>query len=443
MSEKLTGYLEVLRVDRAQAIQLVLVGLVLALGVDLIAGYIGTLVSTTEALAIGAVAVAVALALALRSVYQPKPRQRKFVGFFIYDRSENMLAGLDSDYPLGDSLARYLEAGLAEDAQIRAIWERNPIGLLPGTSNETPGDPQRSLDLVRQACEYFVLRSFSTRLSEHFTSGEYAKEELATVSHMDLPDVLLENRFLRTFAEPMENRPTFSPNDQDNDSVIVSQLGGALYERFELVHPKGWRVQRSDKGAIEIETKRFVLRVEPRCEGYATNLPRLYMSHYLGLEQELVDKRLRYSTLEISVSIEIAPRRAWLMTRRGWRYYRWIDQWIADLEPKISTPAYLRKIGYASAETGVLMLRKQEKSKAAVEKPSATRETEKQEEVATAAPGARTPFAVGDEVEHVSFGKGQILNLEPGGVIVVAFDGDEKESRKLMADYAPIRRLIK
>jgi DNA helicase-2/ATP-dependent DNA helicase PcrA len=45
----------------------------------------------------------------------------------------------------------------------------------------------------------------------------------------------------------------------------------------------------------------------------------------------------------------------------------------------------------------------------------------------------------GDDVVHASFGDGVVTAVEPGGVVVVRFAGDGSE-RKLMADYAPIRR---
>lgn len=441
MNEEKSDYLRVLRLDRAQAIQLVLVGLVLALGVNLIADYADSRFSRAMSFLIGVVAVGVALGLALRSVYQPRPRYRQFEGFFIYDRRENVLVGHHSGYQLGHALARYIEAGLVEDGQINAIWDRNPISLMPKRGENGQGNPGRSLDLVRQACEYFVLRSFSTRLRDHFTSGEYGKDELATLSHTDLPEVLLQNRFLRTFAEPMEDRPTFPPNETARDTIEVSELGGALYERFELVHPKGWRVVRSGAEGIEIKTKRFVLRVEPRCDGYAVNLPPLYLSHYVRLEQEIYEKNLRFVALKIDVSIEIAPRRAWLMTSRGWRYYRWIDQWIADLEPQISLSTHLEEIGFYGAETTVQMLAGGGEEGAKSPEPPVHEQDAETRMASTTALGARTPFALGDQVEHVSFGRGRVQSVEPGGVIVVSFDGDDKEYRKLMADYAPIRRL--
>jgi len=62
----------------------------------------------------------------------------------------------------------------------------------------------------------------------------------------------------------------------------------------------------------------------------------------------------------------------------------------------------------------------------------------------TLAPSRREPvpgasFALGDEVVHAAFGDGMVIGHEPGGLIVVRFTGDGSE-RKLMADYAPLKK---
>jgi DNA helicase-2/ATP-dependent DNA helicase PcrA len=54
-------------------------------------------------------------------------------------------------------------------------------------------------------------------------------------------------------------------------------------------------------------------------------------------------------------------------------------------------------------------------------------------------PGPALELQTGDDVVHASFGEGVVTGVEPGGVVVVRFSGDGSE-RKLMADYAPIRR---
>jgi DNA helicase-2/ATP-dependent DNA helicase PcrA len=48
-------------------------------------------------------------------------------------------------------------------------------------------------------------------------------------------------------------------------------------------------------------------------------------------------------------------------------------------------------------------------------------------------------FRLGDDVVHAAFGDGVVVATEPGGIVVVRFAGDGSE-RKLMADYAPIRK---
>jgi ATP-dependent DNA helicase UvrD/PcrA len=61
------------------------------------------------------------------------------------------------------------------------------------------------------------------------------------------------------------------------------------------------------------------------------------------------------------------------------------------------------------------------------------------------APGAPEPrapgatFALGEDVVHANFGEGVVVGVEPGGLVVVRFAGDGSE-RKLMADYAPLKR---
>ena len=54
-------------------------------------------------------------------------------------------------------------------------------------------------------------------------------------------------------------------------------------------------------------------------------------------------------------------------------------------------------------------------------------------------PGTAVQLEVGDDVTHGSFGDGVVIGAEPGGVIVVRFSADGSE-RKLMAEYAPIRK---
>ncbi len=61
----------------------------------------------------------------------------------------------------------------------------------------------------------------------------------------------------------------------------------------------------------------------------------------------------------------------------------------------------------------------------------------------TAAPpepsGPGAIFGLGDDVTHANFGEGVVVGVEPGGLVVVRFASDGSE-RKLMADYAPLKK---
>ena len=53
--------------------------------------------------------------------------------------------------------------------------------------------------------------------------------------------------------------------------------------------------------------------------------------------------------------------------------------------------------------------------------------------------GGGASFTLGDDVVHAQFGEGVVVGVEPGGLVVVRFAADRSE-RKLMADYAPLKR---
>jgi DNA helicase-2/ATP-dependent DNA helicase PcrA len=70
--------------------------------------------------------------------------------------------------------------------------------------------------------------------------------------------------------------------------------------------------------------------------------------------------------------------------------------------------------------------------------PDAAAEWDRGEGAAAAADGGAS-FRVGDDVVHANFGEGVVTGREPGGLVVVRFAEDSSE-RKLMADYAPLKK---
>jgi DNA helicase II / ATP-dependent DNA helicase PcrA len=57
--------------------------------------------------------------------------------------------------------------------------------------------------------------------------------------------------------------------------------------------------------------------------------------------------------------------------------------------------------------------------------------------------GSGATFSLGEDVVHANFGPGVVTGLEPGGLVVVRFQGTADappSERKLMADYAPLKK---
>jgi ATP-dependent DNA helicase UvrD/PcrA len=142
--------------------------------------------------------------------------------------------------------------------------------------------------------------------------------------------------------------------------------------------------------------------------------------HMRALEQgeEEEERRLCY------VGITRAKRRLYLTLARqrmlfGGRERHLPSRFLAELPEEL-----VEREGSAEESTGWSRWGRSRGSKSSVLSPQSSR-----------LPSLET----GDDIEHASFGAGVVTGVEPGGVVVVRFAADGTE-RKLMAEYAPIKK---
>jgi DNA helicase II / ATP-dependent DNA helicase PcrA len=101
---------------------------------------------------------------------------------------------------------------------------------------------------------------------------------------------------------------------------------------------------------------------------------------------------------------------------------RFLDEIPADLAERQASEQ--RTFGRPSSAAGIWNTRG----------PSQMREPAQR---AGSSPGAT--FRIGEDVVHARFGDGVVTGVEPGGVVMVRFASDGSE-KKLMADYAPLKK---
>jgi hypothetical protein len=283
-------------------------------------------------------------------------------GYFLYRQSDNTIVAVP-EYEFASTIERYLSALFSENPALFQLWQDQSLTKSPNI-DDPKRDEWASVELIAQAGEYWVMDKLSTRLSGHFRSKS-SEDGVLEISRGDIPDVLLQNRFLKLFSEPMEERIPFARKDDGDDDnkqhliqiirkegpedpgVVVAAYGagGAIFDRFQLVLPEGSNVRRLGKSSVMVETTRFKFEFEVIFPGYLTNIDPIFARRYL---------REDWGDLTpYKVDLRIQTKMKWrgLLSSRGWDYYQWLDEFVEVLRREMSADEFVDRIGWATAKT--------------------------------------------------------------------------------------------
>jgi hypothetical protein len=296
---------------------------------------------------------------------------RKYSGFFIVDHVEKKVIPVNR-YPYSINLSRYLESACAESQDIRMVLERSIY--VPDTTIKIPREnidevsiereeraaavkklmaaPDRRL--ILEATEYFVLRMLSTHLTNYFSDEKFKEENLTKFERKDIPQVLLENRFLNLFSKPMEERAaaSFEARYVSKNTRGSSGERATDFSHFHLILPTKAKVSRIDEKTCEITTKKFTLRVSILYSGADEPLPTDFEKYYLRL-QEYYQKSNQSMVKEKAIEIEVKVffKNSIFFSTTGLQYYEWLDSYLDKLEEEFSSSYFLNKIGWDSVST--------------------------------------------------------------------------------------------
>jgi hypothetical protein len=310
--------------------------------------------------AFGAVAYVIAATLAvLCLIYVAWARvalreaRYSYEGFLVYDPSHDCQLVAVPGYELAQNMARYSAVAFRERPGLLGQWKSEPLDAT-GFSPQDQRKHDASHQLVQELVEYIVLEWLSLDLSEYFTVGPARGSAVSSIQEKDIPQVLLGNRFLALFTQPLKDRRDESPENRiaireiDVESglereVVVWEGDKFYYNLFELVLPKGSAVRREADGTIVIDGSRIALRFRPKFSGFSKNLPRGFTALYLQKGRS----QARAQQVGLEVSIRIKTRS--LIARR-WLEHAWAESFIAKLDERFSGDVFFSTIQWPNAE---------------------------------------------------------------------------------------------
>jgi hypothetical protein len=342
-------------ISRQNLIDLVVAAILLAFGVDLIAGRIlaSAILSPHLTLLVGVVlCVGSVLYLAAR-LFGRRVESRTYEAFLIYDKKKNAIIPVPR-YEFSEHIYRYMQGAFVENPALKTQWEKEPLRDLFAVDLDeavATRKPQKAAQLISQAAEYFVLDRLSTHLTDYFADEKFEKHSLETYRRGDIPEVLLSNPFLEMFSRPMEQRTPFVEDTfkvrPHGEVVFARGPGGVIYDRFDLILPKGSNVRRVTDNRIDIETRKLRMAITVQFEGLCTVLPWGFEKHYM----RITDRRDSVTEFKIDVAIGVSMKLGALLSAAGWQYYRWIDSFLDKIEEDLSRDAFFKLINWESAFT--------------------------------------------------------------------------------------------
>jgi hypothetical protein len=368
---------------RSNLIELILVAAFLALGIELLAGWIAGALEPhrtyTLLLALALIVGSVAY-LFLRG-QAGLNKKCKFEGALILTTEQHRPLPVPG-YRFADRMCQYI-GGLSENKALLRAWQETPLTYFREDSeSELIHELSPAMRLTREALEYFVLQELSLHLSAHFDNNpEIRDSEIERIGRQDIPSILLRNRFLELFSKSMEDREAFarapaprSVKDLDEKrpaapsmiqvvhlqgeiSQVVYQIGssGEIFDYFELVLPARSAVSRLDETTIAIATQRFTMYIRVVYDGFGQVLPSEFAEYYLK------SKPGEVHSYKIGIDIAVEFSRLSLLTSKGWEYHQWIDSFLDKLEERFSFDRFIAEIGWKTAITTVRALKSRNK----------------------------------------------------------------------------------
>lgn len=327
---------------RKNLIELIFVAILLAFGINLIAGQLIALLNPFLTILLGIILIFVSILYLATNLLGGRDKSHTFKAFIIYNPKKNEIVPVPM-YEFSEEIHSYLKSAFGENTALKTMWKNEPLRDIYDI-NQMDISKHKSSQLLSEAAQYFLLGTLSIHLTDYFASENFKKANLKRYGRKDIPEILLNNRFLELFSRPMEERPAFKEDNQQGDNelpdeiVYASGLKGAIYDRFDLVLPNKSTIRRPESNKIEIETEKLILSMIVQFEGFNTVLPEMFEEYYLGINDSN-----GYILYKLDIGIQVRMKIISLFSSAGWEYYHWIDSFLDNIEERVSKDAFFER----------------------------------------------------------------------------------------------------
>lgn len=323
---------------RASVIELLIVALVAAFGVNLASSFLVSWIQEWITLMLGILLISAAILYLVYVRFRSETRRIRIQGFVVVDTHKAELIEVP-EYELASDAARYLAAAFKERPALQRQWESEP----PTDDYRFDSAPGLGHKLMNELAEYLLLERVSTTLIDHFNTSRFKKNKLREYERNDLPQILLQNRFLELLSADMKDREGFDSTVDDvpsNGTVVMQFSNGHIYNRFTLTLPTDCSVNRDEDGSLLISSPVLELRLLARISPYGMVLPHSFEHLYLG---KLFDST---EPCELTFELSIKLKRHKLMRREARNYAIWVEEVIKDLNTSFSSELFMEEINW-------------------------------------------------------------------------------------------------
>ncbi|MEB3310782.1 MAG: hypothetical protein VKJ02_11165 [Snowella sp.] len=366
--------------SRVDFFKLIIVGILLALGINLISSALDKLVNIPNLiLLLGAFLVLASLAFFAFEIFGTRKMSRTVEAMLIYSRENNSLIAVN-EYSFSEEVTRTMKAIFTENKAFQMIWEKEPLvsrsyrqnkdseNLLEqnkqndsSVDTESPPfliitcveDSEKSVEtkssyLLKEIIEFVILDRLSTHLTDYFAKLEGREIFVKEYLRDDMPTLLLENRILALLSSPLETRAPFSEfalskNQPNGEIHLIIGQDGATYRRFNLVLPKGSTVFRPEQNVLCIENNRLSFSFKVEYSGASYLVPNDFLFLYAGTENI---KNIDCKQITIHINAEL--KKGALLLPKGWSLYQWVDSFLDSITEFSSFDLFLEKINWNS-----------------------------------------------------------------------------------------------